>query len=54
LNEWFGRRTAGEVIFTFFWAFIGKNDPHIGVLAGFLRFRGGKICGEIHLDLKGL
>jgi hypothetical protein len=30
-----------------------KNDPHIGVLAGFLRSGWGKLSGKIHLDLKG-
>ena len=34
LNEWFGKRTAGDVIFTFF-SLHRKKDPHIGVLAGF-------------------
>jgi hypothetical protein len=37
LNEWFGKRTSGDVIFTFF-SLHRKNDPHIGFRAGFLRF----------------
>jgi hypothetical protein len=32
----------------------GKNDPHIGVLTGFLRSEWGKVWGKNNLDLKGL
>jgi hypothetical protein len=30
----------------------GKNEPHIGVLAGFPRYGWGKLSGEIQLDLR--
>jgi len=47
------KRTAGYVIFTFFRR-PPKNEPHIRVLAGFLRSGWGKVCDKIHLNLKGL
>jgi hypothetical protein len=31
-----------------------KNDPHIGVLAGFIGVGWAKQCGEIGLDSRGL
>ena len=39
---------------TFFDLSLVKNDPHIGVLAGFPGYGWGKLSGEIHLNLKGL
>jgi hypothetical protein len=33
-------------------AFVGKNEPHIGVLAGFLMSGWGKVGGKNNLDLK--
>jgi hypothetical protein len=33
---------------------VGKNDPHIRVLAGFMRFRWGKLGGKNNLDLKDI
>jgi len=40
-----------DVIFTFFRR-PQKKDPHIGVLAGFLRSGWGKVWGKNNLDLK--
>jgi hypothetical protein len=46
------KKNSGGCNFYFFLAFVGKNDPHIGVLAGFLRSGGGKVWGKSNLDLK--
>ena len=46
------KKNSGGCNFYFFLAFVGKNDPHSGVLAGFLRSGGGKVWGKSNLDLK--
>ena len=40
-------------LISFFLTFVGKNDPHIGVLAAFPGSGWGKLGVEIHIDLKG-